>query len=69
MNLIDSIRAIVRKPKATPALANRQTDVLPGQGGERAMIGYLHRELSTHPSNGLTPAKLYQILRSPRSLG
>lgn len=64
MNLIDSIRAIVRKPKATPALANRQTDVLPGQGGERAMIGYLHRELSTHPSKGLTPAKLYQILEA-----
>ena len=39
MNLIDSIRAIVRKPKATPALANRQTDVLPGQGGERASPG------------------------------
>ena len=39
----------------------------PGEGGQRAQIGWLHREVAGHPSKGLTPATLYQILESAES--
>lgn len=62
VNLIATITNALRRPAKLPALAQTQTDVAPGEGGNRAQVGWLHRELATHPSRGLTPDKLYRIL-------
>lgn len=67
MKLLDTILNAIRKPNATPALTVTQTDIRPGEGGQRAMVGYLHRELAEHPSKGLTPARLYEILQEAES--
>ncbi|MDR5857941.1 DUF935 domain-containing protein [Halomonas eurihalina] len=42
------------------ALEQQQTDDENGAGGAR--VGQLKREFAEHPSKGLTPARLYQIL-------
>lgn len=43
--------------ESAQALEDKQTD-------DEARIGQLKREFATHPSKGLTPAKLYQILEA-----
>lgn len=53
------IRSLIKRlwgPESAQALDEEQT------GGAR--IGQLKREFAEHPSKGLTPAKLYQILES-----
>lgn len=65
MTLLQSLLAAIRRPNQTQALTVTQTDV--ESGGERAMIGYLSRELAEHPSKGLTPTKLYAILEAAES--
>lgn len=62
MNLWQRALEAVRRPGRALALSQTQTDVSPMAHGERAMVGWLHREFSEHPSKGLTPATLYQIL-------
>lgn len=67
MNLpswLDSLRTALTRPGQALALRETQTAVRPGEGGERAMVGSLHREFSEHPSRGLTPAGLYAILQA-----
>lgn len=61
---LDNLRTALSKPKQALALRETQTAVRPGEGGERAMVGSLHREFSEHPSKGLTPAGLYAILEA-----
>lgn len=61
---LDRLLDTLRSPGRSPALKTTQTDVEPGTGGERAMIGALHRELAQHPSQGLTPSALYGILEA-----
>lgn len=67
MNLptwLDSLRTAITRPGKALALQETQTAVRPGEGGERAMVGSLHREFAEHPSKGLTPAGLYAILEA-----
>ncbi len=64
MSLLQTLRDALRRPTQTPALTATQTAVEPGAPGERAMIGWLHRELAEHPSKGLTPARLYTLLEA-----
>lgn len=67
MNLpswLDSLRTALTRPGQALALRETQTAVRPGEGGERAMVGSLHREFAEHPSRGLTPAGLYAILQA-----
>ena len=67
MNLpswLDSLRTALTRPGQAMALRETQTAVRPGEGGERAMVGSLHREFAEHPSRGLTPAGLYAILEA-----
>ena len=61
---LDNLRTALSKPKQALALRETQTAVRPGEGGERAMVGSLHREFAEHPSKGLTPAGLYAILEA-----
>lgn len=61
---LDRLLAALQRPGGQPALAATQTAVEPGTGGERAMVGALHRELAQHPSQGLTPSALYGILEA-----
>lgn len=49
-------------PGKAKALLARQTDA--DDAGDRAMVGNLKRELAEHPSHGLTPARLYQVLEA-----
>jgi phage gp29-like protein len=60
---LDRLLETLRSPGRSPALTATQTAVEPGTGGERAMVGALHRELAEHPSQGLTPTSLYAILQ------
>lgn len=46
-----------RKAKKTKALHEEQTS-------SEARIGYIRRELAEHPSRGLTPARLHEILEA-----
>lgn len=67
MNLpswLDNLRTAITRPGKALALRETQTAVRPGEGGERAMVGSLHREFAEHPSKGLTPAGLYAILEA-----
>jgi phage gp29-like protein len=59
--LAEEIAQAARRPGKTPALREQQTDA--ETTGARAMVGHLRRELAEHPSEGLTPARLYAILR------
>jgi len=58
-----TIKSLVRRlfgPAADQAVTEQQTD----QAEQRSMVGQLKREFAEHPSKGLTPARLYQILES-----
>ena len=46
-----------KRNKNSPALSEQQT-------ASEARVGFIKREFSEHPSKGLTPARLYQILES-----
>ncbi len=53
-----SVRGMIRRLFGNAegnALAEKQTD-------DESRVGYLHREFAEHPSRGLTPARLYDIL-------
>jgi phage gp29-like protein len=55
------IAELLRRPARAAALVETQTEA---DEGDRAMVGNLKRELAEHPSRGLTPARLYQILEA-----
>lgn len=61
MKKIKKLAEILRPGKAE-ALRAPQTDA--EDAGDRAMVGNLKRELAEHPSRGLTPVRLYQILEA-----
>ncbi len=58
-----NVRTLVRRlfGADTQALDEQQTD---DDGAGRGAIGQLKREFANHPSKGLTPAKLYEILEA-----
>lgn len=58
-----NVRTLVRRlfGADTQALDEQQTD---DDGAGRSAIGQLKREFADHPSKGLTPAKLYEILEA-----
>ncbi len=62
MNLIQQLAEILRRPGKAEALRKQQTDV--EDSGDRAMVGNLKREIAEHPSYGLTPTRLYQVLQA-----
>ncbi|WIX34951.1 DUF935 domain-containing protein [Salinicola sp. JS01] len=59
MSLTQRLRALfgTGRDEQSRALDGQQTDE-----GERSTVGNLKREFAEHPSRGLTPAKLHQIL-------
>lgn len=63
MSLMSVIRGLfgAAAEPAGQALAEVQTAA--PESGARAQVGMLRRELATHPSQGLTPARLYAILQ------
>lgn len=61
MNLWQRVADAIRRPKATPALTQGQTDISRADG-QRAGLALIQREFAGHPSRGLTPASLYAIL-------
>lgn len=62
MNLRATIRALFGADADSAGQALSETQTAAPETGDRAQIGHLRRELAEHPVQGLTPARLYQIL-------